>query len=131
VTVLLDCNALVALLVDDHVHHIAAETWFAGVSGNFATCPITQGSLSRLLVREGQTAALARAVLSRTTASPKHEFWPDDVQYTEVPVEGLVGHRQVTDAYLAQLARNHGARLATFDRAMATLHEDVADLVPA
>ena len=130
-TVLLDGNVLVALLVDDHVHHIAAETWFAGVSGNFATCPITQGSLIRLLVREGQTAALARAVLSRTTASPKHEFWPDDVQYTEVPVEGLVGHRQVTDAYLAQLARNHGARLATFDRAMATLHEDVADLVPA
>jgi len=131
VTVLLDGNVLVALLVDDHVHHIAAETWFAGVSGNFATCPITQGSLSRLLVREGQTAALARAVLSRTTASPKHEFWPDDVQYTEVPVEGLVGHRQVTDAYLAQLARNHRARLATFDRAMAKLHEDVADLVPA
>ena len=82
-------------------------------------------------MREGQTAALARAVLSRTTASPKHEFWPDDVQYTEVPVEGLVSHSQVTDAYLAQLARNHGARLATFDRAMAKLHEDVADLVPA
>ncbi len=45
-TVLLDANVLIALLVDDHVHHGAAENWFVGMSGNFATCPITQGSLA-------------------------------------------------------------------------------------
>jgi predicted nucleic acid-binding protein len=44
-------------------------------------------------------------------------------------VQGIVGHRQVTDAYLAQLARSRGARLATFDKAVARLHADVADLV--
>jgi toxin-antitoxin system PIN domain toxin len=129
VTVLLDANVLIALLVEDHVHHAAAESWFAGMSSNFATCPITQGSLLRLLIREGQPAAAARAVLSQTMASPRHEFWPDDVPYTDVPVDGIIGHRQVTDAYLAQLARAHGARLATFDQAMAKLHGDVADLV--
>jgi predicted nucleic acid-binding protein len=47
-----------------------------------------------------------------------------------VPVQGIVGHRQVTDAYLAQLTRSRRARLATFDQAMAKLHHDVADLVP-
>jgi uncharacterized protein len=130
VTVLLDANVLIALLVDDHVHHAAAENWFAGLSGNFATCPVTQGSLMRLLIREGQPAAAARAVLSQTAASPRHEFWPDDVSYADVPVAGIIGHRQVTDAYLAQLARARGARLATFDQAMAKLHADVADLIP-
>ena len=129
-TVLLDANVLIALLVDDHVHHAAAESWFAGMSDNFATCPVTQGSLMRLLIREGQSAATARAVLSQTAASPRHEFWPDDVPYTDVPVQGIIGHRQVTDAYLAQLARGHGARLATFDQAVAKLHDDVAALVP-
>jgi hypothetical protein len=129
VTVLLDANVLIALLVEDHVHHAAAENWFAGMSSNFATCPVTQGSLLRLLIREGQPAATARAVLSQTMASPRHEFWPDDVPYTDVPVDGIIGHRQVTDAYLAQLARAHRARLATFDQAMAKLHSDVADLV--
>jgi len=84
----------------------------------------------RLLIREGQSAATARAVLSQTAASPRHEFWPDDVPYTDVPVQGIIGHRQVTDAYLAQLARGHGARLATFDQAVAKLHDDVAALVP-
>ena len=129
-TVLLDANVLIALLVDDHVHHAAAENWFADLSGNFATCPVTQGSLMRLLLREGQSAAAARAVVNQTMASPRHEFWPDDVPYADVPVQGIVGHRQVTDAYLAQLARSRRARLATFDQAMAKLHHDVADLVP-
>lgn len=129
-TFLLDANVLIALLVDDHVHHAAAENWFAGTTGNFATCPSTQGSLLRLLIREGQSAAAARAVLSQTAASPRHEFWPDDIRYTDVPIQGIVGHRQVTDAYLAQLARSHQGRLATFDQGLAKLHHDVADLVP-
>ena len=129
-TVLLDANVLIALLVEDHVHHAAAESWFAGMSSNFATCPITQGSLLRLLIREGQPASAAREILTGTTADPRHEFWPDDVSYTEVPAQGIIGHRQVTDAYLAQLARAHGSRLATFDQAMAKLHHDVAELVP-
>jgi uncharacterized protein len=130
VTVLLDANVLIALLVDDHVHHEAAENWFVGFNGNFATCPITQGSLMRLLIREGQPAAAARAVLSGTTADQRHEFWPDDLSYTDVPSQGIVGHRQLTDAYLAQLARARGCRLATFDQAMAQLHRDVVELVP-
>jgi predicted nucleic acid-binding protein len=58
-------------------------------------------------------------------------IWPDDVEYADVPIQGIIGHRQVTDAYLAQLARTRGSRLATFDQAMAKLHRDVVDLVPA
>jgi uncharacterized protein len=130
VTVLLDANVLIALLVADHVHHDAAENWFVGIDGRFATCPITQGSLMRLLIREGEPAAAAQQVLNGTVTDPRHEFWPDDVTYTDVPVAGIVGHRQVTDAYLAQLARTRGFRLATFDQPLAKLHSDVAELVP-
>jgi antitoxin (DNA-binding transcriptional repressor) of toxin-antitoxin stability system len=49
--------------------------------------------------------------------------------YHDIPVAGIIGHRQVTDAYLAHLARSSSARLATFDQALATLHADVADLI--
>jgi toxin-antitoxin system PIN domain toxin len=129
VTVLLDANVLIALLVEDHVHHVAAENWFIGMRGKFATCPITQGSLMRLLIREGQSASTAQEILTGTTANPQHEFWPDDIPYTDVPTQGIIGHRQVSDAYLAQLARAHESRLATFDQAMAKLHHDVAELV--
>lgn len=128
--VLLDANVLTALLVADHVHHDVAENWFVGLSGNFATCPTTQGSLMCLLIREGQPASAAQNLLDGIRAHPRHEFWPDDVSYADVPAQGIVSHRQVTGAYLAQLARVHGGRLATFDQATAKLHHDVAELVP-
>lgn len=127
--ILLDANVLVALVVADHVHHGAAEEWFAGIDDRFATCPITEGSLVRLLVREGQTAEASRAVVAGVSADPRHEFLPDRLSYREVSMTGVIGHRQVTDAYLAELARAHGARLATFDEGMATLHSDVAEKV--
>lgn len=130
-TVLLDANVLIALVVADHVHHDAAEAWLGGAADRrFATCPITEGSLVRLLVREGQPADAAKAVLVALAGNPRHEFWPDGVPYRDVPMNGVIGHRQVTDAYLAQLARSRESRLATFDQGMAKLHADVVDLVP-
>ncbi|MBO0809088.1 MAG: PIN domain-containing protein [Actinobacteria bacterium] len=130
-TVLLDANVLIALLVADHVHHGAAERWLGDTTGNFATCPLTEGSLVRLLIREGQPAETAKALLSGLAGDARHEFWPDALSYREVPTTGVVGHRQVTDAYLAHLARVRPGRLATFDNGLARLHPDVAELVPA
>jgi predicted nucleic acid-binding protein len=59
------------------------------------------------------------------------QFWPDNASYHDIPVAGIISHRQVTDAYLAHLARSYSARLATFDQALAKLHADVVDLIPA
>ena len=80
---------------------------------------------------EGQPASAAREIRTGTAADHRHEFCPDDVPYTNVATEGIIGDRQVTDADLAQLARAHGFRLATFDQAVAELDHDVAELVPA
>lgn len=129
-TTLLDANVLIALVVADHVHHSAADAWLAGTDDAFATCPITEGSLVRLLLREGQSAATAQAVVTALAESPRHEFWADDLPYRDVPLAGVIGHRQVTDAYLAQLARARKSRLASFDQGLATLQHDVVDLVP-
>jgi uncharacterized protein len=129
VTVLLDANVLIALVVDDHVHHGAAERWLGAGAFRFATCPLTQGSLVRLLLREGR-AASAAAVIGALGDHTRHVFWPDSLSYRDVTMRGLGGHRQVTDAYLAALARAHSGSLATFDRGVAAFHADVAELVP-
>ena len=129
-TTLLDPNVLIALLVADHVHHEAAEEWFTKTRSDFATCPITEGSLIRLLVREGQSAESARSLLAAVADDSRHQFWPDDVSYRDVPLTGVIGHRQVTDSYLAHLARAHGGTLASFDQGLASLHRDVVDVVP-
>ncbi len=108
---LLDTNVLIALMVDDHVHNVPASRWFAGTSGTVATCPVTQGALIRHLVRRGLSADRARSAL-------------------DVALAGVLGHRQVTDAYLAQLVLSRGARLVTFDKGLAHLRSGVAELVP-
>jgi uncharacterized protein len=131
VTHLLDGNVLIALLDRSHVHHPAAVQWFASHTGGFATCPITQGTLVRLLLRFGAVADASGAVtvLKQLTEHPRHTFWGDDIGYAEISWAGVLGHRQVTDSYLAGLARHHQGRLATFDRGLAALHPDIADAI--
>ena len=129
-TTLLDANVLVSLVVSDHVHHDPAEDWLSATPGSFATCPITQGSLVRLLVSEGQSAGTAREIINSIANDSRHEFWTDSISFADVELAGVIGHRQVTDEYLAQLARTHNGRLATFDEGLAQLHSDVAELVP-
>lgn len=130
--VLLDGNVLVALADSAHVHHGAATRWFSTHADGFATCPITQGTLLRMLLRLGAVndAAAAVAVLDAITAHPRHLFWADDQPYTGISWKGVIGHRQVTDAYLVALARHRGGALATFDRGLAALHPATARLIP-
>lgn len=130
-TQLLDADTLIALSVVDHVHHETVEEWFASQTEAFATCPITQGALMRFLVRGGASARQAAGVVADRAEHPRHEFWPDDLTYAEVSLVGVVGHRQLTDAYLAGLARARGGTLTTLDRGLAALHRDVAMLVDA
>ena len=127
---LLDGNVLVALVDQAHVHHAAAQDWFANLAqqkgGGFATCPITQGTLLRLTMHVGgQTIEQALAVLAAVTQHPLHQFWPDSLGYGPIRWYGVSGHRQVTDAYLAALARHHGGKLVSFDKGLVALHPDV------
>lgn len=129
-TTLLDGNVLVALVVTDHVHHQSAEQWWVGrADTKFATSPITQGTLLRLMMRSGCDAALAYQSLSGLTTRGDHEFWADDQPYVASTLRGVLGHRQVTDAYLADLARSRHGSVATFDAGFAATHPDVAELI--
>jgi toxin-antitoxin system PIN domain toxin len=128
---LLDANVLIALFDADHVHHAVVRRWFIALRGGFATCPIVEGALTRWIVRiDGRTgAAAAQRELRKLAADSRHCFWPDDLAYADVEWKGVLGHAQVTDAYLAALARKHGGRLATLDRGLAALHHDIAELI--
>ena len=117
-TSLLDANVLIALSVTEHEHHATASAWAAGMR-TLGVCPIVEGALVRFLVRTGPGAGTATTLLSAMRATPRYEFWPDDVSYADVDLAGVTGHRQVTDRYLAALAAGRNVPLATFDRALA------------
>ena len=126
---LLDSSALIAVAITEHENHRAVLEWLG--SRPFATCPITQGALVRAVMRAPRGSARgAVALIAEISRLDEHEFWFDDLSYADVPTDGLVGHRQATDAYLAQLARARVGKLATLDRALAAQHPDVAELVP-
>jgi toxin-antitoxin system PIN domain toxin len=125
--ILLDANVLIAASVRDHEHHTRARAWLSG-GHRFATCPSTQGSLIRFIVRVASVDHALDA-LSMLAASARHEFWPDTAPYDATVLRNVTGHRQVTDAYLAALAANRQSRLATFDRGLSLLRPDVVELV--
>jgi predicted nucleic acid-binding protein len=124
---LLDANVLIALATPEHSLNERAAGWFRK-GYRFATCPITQGALFRFHLRAGvdATAQSAKLLLESISALPRHEFWPDDASFLDLPATGVVGHRQVTDAYLVLLARSRGGLLASMDQALAAVHPGVA-----
>lgn len=126
---LLDSSALIALALVEHEHHERTMRWLDGA--RFATCPITEGALVRIVSHyPGGSVAGAITYLNQLAASDRHEFWPDNLSYCDVRIDGVVGPQQVTDAYLAELARRRRTRVATLDRSFASLHDDVAELMP-
>lgn len=126
-----DSNVLVAITVPTHVHHEPAKMWFAARAAGFATCPITQGALVRLLLHGGGRIHEVVAILQSITSDPRHTFWPDDLPYDGTMLRLVTGHAGVTDAYLVAIARANGGRVATFDRALAATYPDATELIPS
>lgn len=128
---LADANVLIARALSSHTHHDAAKAWLASEQ-RFAVCPITEGALVRFLKWQfPNDLGVAGEILSLIASFPGYEFWPDDLSYQAVDLGLILGHKQVTDAYLVALAREKGGKLATFDEALAALYPEVELVLPA
>ncbi|MEE4024097.1 TA system VapC family ribonuclease toxin [Gordonia sp. PKS22-38] len=120
-----DVNVLVALMQPGHVHHHAAQKWFASVT-RFATTPVTETGLLRLALNAAVMGRVvdrdaAMATLRSLRGHERSVFLPDDSSLggADIDLSGLVGFRQVTDLHLVNLAARHSARLVTFDAKIA------------
>jgi hypothetical protein len=63
-------------------------------------------------------------VLTSNLKDAHHRFWPDAIGYAEAAAlfnAKILGHRQITDAYLLGLAIHNGGKLATFDKSIVAL----------
>jgi toxin-antitoxin system PIN domain toxin len=132
-TFLLDVNVLIALVDPAHLQHDQAHGWFGRIGRrNFATCPITENGLVRIVGHPkypNSPGPPSSVLLSLTAmrALPGHHFWPDKISIADaahVHAALLGSHARVTDTYLLALARAHGGRLASMDQRL------LADAVP-
>ncbi|HLR92952.1 MAG TPA: TA system VapC family ribonuclease toxin [Jiangellaceae bacterium] len=129
---LFDVNALVALALTTHVHHRAAHRALATATGGWATCPLTESGLLRLMLNPAVTGVrfTTREVIDVLAGMRTHPDWAflHDTVSPAAPLidhSVLVGHTQVTDFHLVDLAARNDVVLATFDARLAT------SLVPA
>ena len=128
---LLDVNALLALLWENHVFHARMAQWFAGNENRgWATCPITELGFVRIVcnpayIKPAPGIRSAIDLLQKTTeSSRKHQFWADDLPLSALGSSlrrRLQGPKQITDAYLLALAMHRKGILVTFDYRMETL----------
>ena len=136
-TCLIDVNVLLALAWPHHVHHNTVHQWWerAGLT-QWATCLQTQLGFVRVssnprFAPTPATPGQAMKLLGQMTSRPDHRFWGEIQGALADPellraLSGVATHGQVTDAYLAVLARRHGGQVATLDRSLAARYPDVA-----
>lgn len=129
---LLDVNTLLALALVQHQHHTVIYQWMTQhQSEGWATCAFTQAAFVRIASQSHPPAAravltprLAADVLAHNTANKHHRFLSLDFGQTQVLATctgGIVGHRQVTDAWLVTLAAHKQIKLVTFDSGIGAL----------
>ncbi len=131
---LLDVNVLIALVDPAHVQHEEAHAWFSRVGKNaFATCPITENGLLRIVGHPKYPNSpgppnTVVAALAAMRGMEGHAFWANSISLVDcafVDPALLSSHSRVTDSYLLALARANKGRLATMDIKLAT--DAVAD----
>ena len=127
---LLDVNVLIAMAWPWHEARTKVLEWLSRhAADGWATCPLTQIAFVRVLSNpafslNAPAPTDALALLQSNLAHPSHQFWPDEVSFPkalEPFLPKLVGHQQVTDAYLLGLAIHKKGKLATLDRGIVDL----------
>ena len=129
-TYLLDVNVLLALAWPNHLYHDRAHEWIAAEKNrSWATCPTTQSSFIRLslnpkVIGRNVFPEQVLDLLDANLSSSNHVFWRETISTTKILrglADNLVGHRQITDAYLLGLAHQKRGILATFDRGIGSM----------
>jgi hypothetical protein len=134
---LLDVNVLLALAWPNHQFHAAATRRLESSRDRWATCALTQLGFIRLssnpaAVPAAKTPAEAATLLAAMVKDPLHAYLkslsaPSDEESIRL-FERILGSKQVTDAYLLRLARQHEAKLLTFDSRLRALTSDEKEI---
>jgi toxin-antitoxin system PIN domain toxin len=121
---LLDVNALLALAWPNHQFHTTVLARLeTRPAPRWATCALTQLGFVRLssnpkIVEVRKTPAEAVDLLTDLTGDRQHVYLETlpALPHIASVFRGLLGHQQVTDAYLLGVAEANGATLLTLDR---------------
>lgn len=122
---LLDINVLIALMDPDHVFHQRAHAWWGAQIRPWASCPLTENGLLRIMASAAYskitpfTVADIAARLSAFSSHSDHTFWPDSLSIRDPKYfqhASILTSKHLTDLYLLALAIENSGCLVTFDQ---------------
>jgi predicted nucleic acid-binding protein len=120
---LLDVNALIAFGLRQHIFHLRIMHWVQSLKSiqqpELLTCSITELGFIRILASTGLHGLPFREAQSllahlKAQSSSTLRFVPDGTDALHLP-NWVRTSGQITDGHLFELARVHGALLATLD----------------
>jgi uncharacterized protein len=119
---LLDVNALLALLLLEHVFHSQTQSWVTNLDkaphSGLLTCPVTELGFIRIASQPSafgfSVPAAQRLLAQAKLGATGLQFVEDKLSAPHLPA-WLVKSAHVTNGYLLDLAKSHGATLATLD----------------
>jgi toxin-antitoxin system PIN domain toxin len=122
---LLDINVLIALLDPDHAFHRRAHAWWGGRGHSWASCPLTENGLVRIMASAAYSKATrfsVAAIAARLTVFMEHSnhaFWSDLLSIRDTQRfhhVAILSSKHLTDLYLLALAVENDGCLVTFDQ---------------
>jgi uncharacterized protein len=108
----------------DHIFHHRAHEWWACETRSWASCPLTENGLLRIMASSAYsknvsfTVADIAARLSLFTNESDHAFWLDSLtvrDHRQFRHSSILTSRNLTDIYLLALAAENDGCLVTFD----------------
>jgi predicted nucleic acid-binding protein len=110
---LLDVNALLAAIIQNHVSHDLVDVWVR--DKQLAVCPLSELGFLRIATHPNAynlKMTIAREALQSFMANNRIEFIPASLPALRA---SATKSADVTDSYLAELASHHKVKLATLD----------------
>ena len=113
---LMDVNALLAAIIQNHPKHAVVDGWVRGK--NLAVSPLSELGFLRIGTHPSAynlSMAIAWHALQNFITTTRAQFIPADLSALRA---SAARSADVTDSYMAQLAAQHNLRLATLDEAI-------------
>lgn len=121
---LLDVNALLAAIIQNHASHTLLDSWVQGKE--LAVCPLSELGFLRIATHPNAynlKMTVARNALESFITNNHTGFVPADLPALRA---SATKSADVTDTYLAELASRHNLKLATLD---AGIKHSAAELI--
>jgi uncharacterized protein len=118
---------LIALVDRDHIHHSVVLQWWSTPGIDWGLCAFTEAGFLRIVTNPkagSRSIDGAMTILADLATRPGYRYWSVTEEWSVLTApfrDRIVGHQQITDAFLLGLAIKEDGVLVTMDKAVRSM----------